>query len=814
MTPNKAATWAFLAGGGELGDLMRNKDWSNTSIGAPDQWTPSLRATVGVCLNAHTPALIWWGSGHVMLYNDAYRLILGDKHPKALGSEGRAVWPEIWATLGPRLKAVLTRGEADWSENELLLVNRRGLPEAAYFSCSHSPIYDESGGIGGVFCLATETTDSWLRRRQRQELEEAGRKKELSLATLFEQVTVGVAILGLDPAFTVELATPFYHQVVGRPANQLVGKPLLEALPELAGQGFEGRLKQVTTTGVAYKSGETPVHLMRRGQLETSYVDFVYQPRYETNKSITGVIIIVTDITPAVRARQRLESNERLLSAIIQQTPLGVGIFSGPEFTVEMANPTICQLWGRTHQQVIDKPLFTVLPEATGQGFEELLQGVYKTGFAFEGHELPVTLERNGQLKTVYFNFVYDALRNVEGGIERTMVIATEVTRARQDRQQTEVSEARLRSLFQQAPVAIAIMRGPTFVVELANPLICTLWNRTQAQLLGNPIFGVLTESAGHGFEELLTGVLHTGVPFVGHELPVPFQRDGQVQPVYVNFVYEPLRDRPDGPISGIVVVGTDVTEQVLIRQQTERLLVQERELNELKSNFVTLASHEFRTPMGTILSSASLIGRYNGPDEDDKRERHVQRIKSAVHGLTGLLNDFLSLSQMEQSTLHGCPQPLHIVTFCQEVIDDMQALIKPGQRIVYTHLSGEPAVSLDGQMLKNILINLLVNASKYSANGKAIDLSTAVAGDQFQLTVRDQGIGIPDADKDKLFINFFRARNVNHVSGTGLGLYVVKRYVDLLGGTVSFTSQLDSGTIFTVHLPLTPPSHENHSGD
>jgi signal transduction histidine kinase len=345
-------------------------------------------------------------------------------------------------------------------------------------------------------------------------------------------------------------------------------------------------------------------------------------------------------------------------------------------------------------------------------------------------------------------------------------------------------------------------------VVELANPGICAIWNRTEAQLLGKPVFAVLTESADHGFEELLTGVLRTGVPFVGHELPVPFLRDGQTQTVYVDFVYEPLRDQsdghaPNGSITGVVVVGTDVTEQVLSRQQTEQLLVQERELNELKSNFVTLASHEFRTPMGTILSSASLIGRYDGPDDGDKRERHVQRIKSAVNGLTGLLNDFLSLSQMEQSTLHGSPHAVQISQFCDDLIDDMREVIKPDQRIVYTHLSGDPAIWFDGQMLKNILINLLVNASKYSADGKEIKLTTAIEANQLRLTIRDEGIGIPDADKDKLFINFFRAQNVDHIVGTGLGLYIVKRYVDLLDGQVTFTSQLDLGTIFTVQLPL-----------
>ncbi|MVM35691.1 PAS domain-containing protein [Spirosoma sp. HMF4905] len=805
MAANKATTLAFLGGGGEMGERMRAKDWSQTAVGPPEQWPQSLRTTVSTCLNAHSPILIWWGPEQIMLYNDAYRLILNDKHPHALGRRGRDVWPEIWSTLGLMLERVLTRGEADWSENQLLMINRHGLAEAAHFSYSHSPIYDESDGIGGVFCVMMETTDTVRADQHQQQLEWVGRENDRNLATLFEQAPVGVAILGLGEDFTIDVANPFYHELCGRAANQLVGKPLLEALPELAGQGFEERLRQVIATGVPYVSRETLVHLIRNGQLETRYVDFVYQPRYESDRSITGVVIIVTDITQAVQMRQRVESNERLLSAIIQQTPLGVGIFRGPEFIVELANPTVCQFWGRTHQQVMGKPLFRALPEASGQGFEEFLQGVYTTGIPFEGYELPVTLERNGQLETVYFDFVYDALRDVDGHIERTMVVATDVTRSREARQLIEASEARLRNLFAQAPVAIAIVRGPTFIVELANPAICTLWNRTEEQLLGKPVFAVLTESAGQGFEELLAGVLKTGVPFVGSELPVPFLRDGQAQIVYVNFVYEPLRDTPGGLITGVVVVGMDVTEQVLTRQQTEQLLLQERELNELKSNFVTLASHEFRTPMGTILSSASLIGRYDGPDDGGKRERHVQRIKSEVHGLTGLLNDFLSLSQLEASTLHGRPQPMNIVTFCQDIIDDMKALIKPRQRIVYTHRSGEPLISLDGQMLKNILINLLVNASKYSADGKEIELTTAVEEQQIRLTVRDEGIGIPDADKDKLFINFFRARNVNHVSGPGLGLYVVKRYVDLMGGTVTFTSQIDSGTVFTVRLPLSP---------
>jgi PAS domain S-box-containing protein len=364
--------------------------------------------------------------------------------------------------------------------------------------------------------------------------------------------------------------------------------------------------------------------------------------------------------------------------------------------------------------------------------------------------------------------------------------------------------EVQLQRIFQYTAIAIGILSGSDFTVELTNPAMCALWGRTEEELLGKPIFSVLPEAAEQGFEALLTGVLQTNKQFVGTELPVMLNRNGTLDMVYFDLVYEPLPDA-DGRVNRIIVTANDVTNRVQMSKKADQLLAQERELHELKSNFVTMASHEFRTPMGTILSSASLIGRYNGADEGEKRERHVARIKAAVHGLTDLLNDFLSLGQMDQETMHGLPQPLELRAFCDEILNDMQGMMKFGQQFIYQQLIGQSVINIDGSMLRNILINLLVNASKYSSEGKDIELTTSVVDDKLVVTVRDEGIGIPDADKDKLFINFFRARNAIHVQGTGLGLYIVKRYVDLLGGTISFTSQIDSGTIFTVQLPIYP---------
>jgi len=185
----------FLSGGGALGRLMREHDWSTSAIGAPEAWPQSLRTATSMCLNSRFPMLIWWGPELVKLYNDSYAPILGDKHPRALGSPGREVWPEIWDVIGPMLDGVMTAGRATWSQDQLLLMTRAGYEEETYFTFSYSPIIDESEGIGGVFCAVTETTASVLADRRLRVLNEiadrAGHHREP------EQVA-GAAIAALE----------------------------------------------------------------------------------------------------------------------------------------------------------------------------------------------------------------------------------------------------------------------------------------------------------------------------------------------------------------------------------------------------------------------------------------------------------------------------------------------------------------------------------------------------------------------------------------------------------------------------------------
>jgi signal transduction histidine kinase/CheY-like chemotaxis protein len=155
-----------LAGGGEMGALMRSMDWSQTALGPVSEWPQSLRTTVSTCLNSRFPILVWWGPDMVKLYNDAYRPMIANKHPRAMGQNGRDTWPEIWHIIGPMLEGVLHRGEATWSENIMLPLERKGFAEECYFTFSYSPIRDESGGVGGIFSALTETTERVIGERR------------------------------------------------------------------------------------------------------------------------------------------------------------------------------------------------------------------------------------------------------------------------------------------------------------------------------------------------------------------------------------------------------------------------------------------------------------------------------------------------------------------------------------------------------------------------------------------------------------------------------------------------------------------------
>ena len=251
----------------------------------------------------------------------------------------------------------------------------------------------------------------------------------------------------------------------------------------------------------------------------------------------------------------------------------------------------------------------------------------------------------------------------------------------------------------------------------------------------------------------------------------------------------------------------TSVLQEALLqlessREELKNALQQEKELHDLKSRFVTMASHEFRTPLSTILSSISLISKYTSSEDDDKRQKHVQRIKSAVTNLTLILNDFLSAERLEDGRISAKMSDFVLKDLMNETLIEMHGILKAGQVLDYKH-EGENKVRLDLQMMKNIFINLISNAIKFSGVDQSIVIRTENKNQVVTVTVSDKGMGIPKEEQQHLFERFYRAKNVINIQGTGLGLSIVGKYLEAMGGKITFESELNKGTTFTITIPL-----------
>ncbi len=229
-------------------------------------------------------------------------------------------------------------------------------------------------------------------------------------------------------------------------------------------------------------------------------------------------------------------------------------------------------------------------------------------------------------------------------------------------------------------------------------------------------------------------------------------------------------------------------------KEVLSKALSKEKDLGDMKSAFVSMASHEFRTPLSTILSSASLLAKYQLTQDQPKRDKHVQRIKSSVINLNNILNEFLSLGKIEDGKIIAHESVFDIENLIKQQISEMTEILKPGQKSNYSH-NGNREVTLDEVLFKNILINLLSNAAKFSGENKPIYITTKASEKELQFNIKDAGIGISERDREHLCEIFFRASNAINIPGTGLGLHIVAKYVEMMNGKIEIKSELDKGT-------------------
>jgi two-component system sensor kinase FixL len=340
-------------------------------------------------------------------------------------------------------------------------------------------------------------------------------------------------------------------------------------------------------------------------------------------------------------------------------------------------------------------------------------------------------------------------------------------------------------------------------------------WNQGAAQLkgysaqeaIGQPISIFYTHednAAGEPANNLATALQR------GHFETLGWRRRKDDSLFWADVVITPLFDAK-GLLAGFIKITKDITLQRETEEEMRNNLAREKELNEMKSRFVSFASHEFKTPLSVILSSVSLIERYIGAEDGEKRIKHINRIKSNVDSLRHILDDFLSLEKLEEGLTRNNPVPTELVTLTRDTIVDLQPGCKEGQTIEILHTGARRLVTVDPELLRNVLVNLVSNAIKYSPPSSAIQLHLSYMEDLVTLAVKDNGIGIPPEEQPSLFQRFFRGGNTTGTSGTGLGLSIVRRYLDIMGASISFRSEPGAGTEFTITLETIPQHAPEH---
>jgi signal transduction histidine kinase len=264
-----------------------------------------------------------------------------------------------------------------------------------------------------------------------------------------------------------------------------------------------------------------------------------------------------------------------------------------------------------------------------------------------------------------------------------------------------------------------------------------------------------------------------------------------------------PLLDE-NNTISTALFVYNDITSQKKTERKVQSALKKEQELNELKSSFISMASHEFRTPLNAIQTSAILIGKKNQPDREEKCAKYVSQIKRNVKNLVVILDEFLSLSKLEEGKIKANRQLFDFIDFSKTLIEEMKITKKLGQNIIFSFPKKKLLLNLDPKLVRQILMNLLSNAIKYSSENTQIYIKITENTQFVFLEIEDQGIGIPKEEQEKLFERFFRASNAQNIEGTGLGLNIVKQYVELMHGVIDFKSRTNKGATFIVKWPKT----------
>ncbi|GAA4749172.1 PAS domain-containing protein [Flavisolibacter ginsenosidimutans] len=707
------------------------------------------------------------------------------------------------------------------------LPNDDGVFTEKYWRASNQPVFNDEGEIAYIIHTAEDIT-AQIKSAQR-EIHMEGVEKVFSLF-MHAPIVVGI-VNGTD--YVLELANEAAFELWGKGPQEIIGKPILEGLPELAGQGIIELFDQVRSSGKPFIAQEVPVTSLANGRKELHYFNLVYQPYYDKNsEEVTGVFTISHDVTEQVTARKRMEESEEALRAAMEETERQKRLYetitsNTPDliyvfdlnYRFTYANEALLTMWGKTWDQAIGKglPENGYEPWHTEMHHREIDQVVTtKKPIRGEVHFPHATLGKR------LYDYIFVPVLDENGEVEAIAGTTRDITEIKQAEDAIRKSELQLRTMILQAPVAMCILLGPTYVINIANEAMINLWGKPREQVMNKPVFEALPDAAGQGLEGVMQEVYRTGDPFYANERPVELLRGGKWETVYQNFVYQAYRDG-DGEIVGVITISVDVTEQVLARKKLEeseadlQLRVEERtlelenknkELNRSNQNleeFAHAASHDLKEPVRKIHFYTHQLKDQLSIHLQEEEIRSFHRIENATQRMNNLIDDLLLYSHVSQR-----PHELETIDLnqkMQNVLEDLELDIEEKKATI--QVEKLPVVRGNRRQLQQLFQNLLSNALKYSK--KNVPPQIIIAADQLtqndkvyhRIAIKDNGIGFEQQYAEKIFQMFARLHGKAEYSGTGVGLSIVKKVVENHNGFIEVESKVGLGSMFKVYLPV-----------
>ncbi|WP_185113716.1 PAS domain-containing protein [Chryseobacterium sp. Leaf394] len=705
--------------------------------------------------------------------------------PEFLGSE-----------LEKSIRSVYTEGVSlNFTDDLVPLLNTdTGEPEDRYFNYRLIPRTNDEGSVDGVLIFTSEVTHEIDNKVNLE-------RTSNNLNQIINMLPASVVIIRYDNLI-VEMINDANLSYWKKTRDEVVGKPFLEILPDLADQPFAGQLRRVMQTGEIIDVKESPVLFTEPdGTIRETFVDYTYQPLTGLDGKRDGVLVMSFEITDRVLAQRQLEQYADQLSTandqlsvllnqlsksesrfkyVFEKAPVAIGLLRGKEFIVESANRKILEVWGKT-DVIVGSRLADALPEIQDQPFLGFLDDVYSTGKPFYANGISAMLKHDGELKEIFFNVVYQPISDTDGNIADILVVATDVTEQVNARKAVESSAKYFKMLADLVPVKIsnALPSGEV-----------TFFNRTWLEFAGMNFedlrdFGYHEMMHPDEIQNFRKGLAEAASECRPHVSELRFKNTEGKYIWHLN-IASPVLDE-DGNITMWIGSTTDIQS---LKEEEQR-----------KNDFISMVSHELKTPLTSINVYLQMLLRKAEKTEDQfLKKAYIQSLKQ-VRNMTDMINGFLNVSRLESGKLHIDKTEFDLSELVEEMKTDYK--IQYSTHTVIFSAKHSMTINADRLKLLQVLNNLVGNAVKYSMTGTTITISFEQCGDRLKVSVKDEGMGIKSENLNKLFERFYRVEQESIIGGFGIGLYLSAEIIEAHDGKIWVESEFGKGSTFYFEVPL-----------